>query len=128
MFSNANYLLIYLFIFRWHFTTTENVLFQTMNNNIIPLRHSSLLGNVRLPKRYETTEDIHSDRKGSVSLQSPDEPMNERLDDLAQAMVWVKHELVSIIKGDHSNTGLINMNQKSFFLYGLSEWRLTRLA
>jgi hypothetical protein len=48
------------------------------------------------------------------SLQSPDEPMNERLDDLAQAMVWVKHELVSIIKGDHSNTGLINMNQKSF--------------
>lgn len=92
-----------------------------MNNNIIPLRHSSLLGNVRLPKRYETTEDIHSDRKGSVSLQSPDEPMNERLDDLAQAMVWVKHELVSIIKGDHSNTGLINMNQKSFFLYGLSE-------
>jgi len=28
--------------------------------------------------------------------------MNERLDDLAQAMVWVKHELVSILKGDHS--------------------------
>lgn len=71
-----------------------------MNNNIIPLRHSSLPGNVRLPKRYEATEDINSDRKGSVSSQSPDEPMNERLDDLAQAMVWVKHELILLRQHD----------------------------
>lgn len=65
-----------------------------MNNGIIPLRQSSLPGDIRLPKRYESTRDMSLKRN---SLITNDEPLGERLDDLAQAMVWVKNELVSAI-------------------------------
>ncbi|CAC5385698.1 unnamed protein product [Mytilus coruscus] len=72
-----------------------------MNNNIIPLRHSSLPGDVRLPKRYEQLEEMTTERKGRLSTtNTADETISERLDDLSQAMVWVKHELILLRQHD----------------------------
>lgn len=68
-----------------------------MNNGIIPLRQSSLPGDIRLPKRYESTRDMSLKRN---SLITNDEPLGERLDDLAQAMVWVKNELILLRQHD----------------------------
>lgn len=58
------------------------------------MRQSSLPGDIRLPKRYETAGDM-SPKRRSLITDNANESLGDRLDDLAQAMIWVKNELVS---------------------------------
>lgn len=71
-----------------------------MENGIIPLRHGSLPGALRLPKRYEQFANIKmspaSKRKSSIAP-ALDENEGERMHDLMQAIMWVKQELVMTI-------------------------------
>ncbi|KAK3612660.1 hypothetical protein CHS0354_042189 [Potamilus streckersoni] len=83
-----------------------------MEKGIIPLRYGSLPGAIRLPKRYEQL----SNRKGNKSLSlkrvenvhvqpsAGDEGekgcLTERLDDLMQAIIWVKQELIFLRQHD----------------------------
>lgn len=73
-----------------------------MENGIIPLRHGSLPGALRLPKRYEkfSKDEMSpglssaSKRKSSIILEH-EETEDERMRDMMQAIMWVKQELVS---------------------------------
>lgn len=69
-----------------------------MENGIIPLRHGSLPGVLKLPKRYEKLSKLKmspaSKRKSSVAL-AQEETDEERMRDLMQAVLWIKQELVS---------------------------------
>lgn len=67
-----------------------------MENGIIPLRHGSLPGILRLPKRYEQYAkkmSPASKRKSSIAP-AQNENDDERMHDLMQAIMWVKQELV----------------------------------
>lgn len=69
-----------------------------MENGIIPLRHGSLPGVLKLPKRYEKLSKLKmspaSKRKSSIAL-AQEETEEERMRDLMQAVLWIKQELVS---------------------------------
>ena len=66
-----------------------------MDTGIIPIRHSSLPGQVRLPTRYETASNNRNARVRKVSqAQAPRDCLGDRLDDLMTAMMWIKQELV----------------------------------
>ena len=67
-----------------------------MENGIIPLRHGSLPGILRLPKRYEQCVRKMSPVSKRKSLVAPaqDDNEDERMRDLMQAIMWVKQELV----------------------------------
>lgn len=74
-----------------------------MENGIIPLRHGSLPGEVRLPKRFEKCikENMSpaSKRKSSIA-HVQEENGEERLRDLMQAIMWVKQELILLRQHD----------------------------
>ncbi|KAL3868980.1 hypothetical protein ACJMK2_041725 [Sinanodonta woodiana] len=101
-----------------------------MEKGIIPLRHGSLPGGIRLPKRYEQL----CNRKGnkSSSLKRADyvhvQPsardeiestcLTERLDDLMQAIVWVKQELSSHISlSIHALRTTFNNNKNNLLVF-----------
>lgn len=65
------------------------------DSSVIPLRHSSFPGIVRLPKRYKEGESRSLDnRKCSIGHLGSADKITERLTDLSQALLWVKQELV----------------------------------
>ncbi|XP_033737738.1 uncharacterized protein LOC117325545 [Pecten maximus] len=69
-------------------------------NSCVPLRHSSLPGIVRLPKRYKVEESRSLDsRKGSIDHRGADR-IAERLSDLNQALLWIKQELILLRQHD----------------------------
>lgn len=53
-----------------------------MESSTVPLRHTDLQGNVKLPRRFAVP--------GSC------ETSTDRLEDLARAMTWVRQELVRV--------------------------------
>ncbi|XP_046327324.2 uncharacterized protein LOC124111606 isoform X2 [Haliotis rufescens] len=74
-----------------------------INTGIIPIRHSSLPGQVKLPKRYErvcreTTLNGRTRKISQAHVQK--EGLGDRLDDLMQAMLWVKQELILLRQHD----------------------------
>ncbi|XP_045157258.2 uncharacterized protein LOC123523673 [Mercenaria mercenaria] len=74
-----------------------------MENGIIPLRHGSLPGALRLPKRYEkfTKEKMSpaSKRKSSTAFVH-EETEDDQLRDMMQAIMWVKQELILLRQHD----------------------------
>ena len=74
-----------------------------MENGTVPLRHGSLPGVLRLPKRYEQYAQQYAlnqpssawKRKSSIAP-AHIETEEERMSDLMQAIIWVKRELVRI--------------------------------
>ncbi|KAL4236183.1 hypothetical protein ACF0H5_004570 [Mactra antiquata] len=74
-----------------------------MENGIIPLRHGSLPGVLRLPKRYKRFVNVKvlpsAKRKASV-VSGMDENTDERMHDLMQAIMWVKQELILLRQHD----------------------------
>lgn len=66
---------------------------------IVPLRHGSIPGVLRLPKRYEhfaTDRMSSASKRRSSIMPTQDENEEERMHDMMQAIMWVKHELVGI--------------------------------
>ncbi|XP_062568750.1 uncharacterized protein LOC134230902 [Saccostrea cucullata] len=57
-----------------------------MESSTVPLRHTELQGNVKLPRRFTTP--------GSC------DDSTDRLEDLAQAMSWVRQELIQLRQHD----------------------------
>ncbi|KAK7100110.1 uncharacterized protein [Littorina saxatilis] len=78
-----------------------------MKTGVIPLRHSSLPGHVKLPRRYEKaamgTNGIPT-RVRKISIQPGSsalgDSLSDRLDDLMSAMMWVKQELIMLRQHD----------------------------
>ena len=64
-------------------------------NKVLPLRHSSLPGLVRLPHRYRSIAHEQENRKGSICAEVHN-GMSDRLEDMGQALLWIKQELVYI--------------------------------
>ncbi|XP_060578008.1 uncharacterized protein LOC132735125 isoform X1 [Ruditapes philippinarum] len=81
--------------------------FLQMENGIIPLRHGSLPGALRLPKRYEkfSKDEMSpglssaSKRKSSIIIEH-EEREDERMRDMMQAIMWVKQELILLRQHD----------------------------
>ncbi|XP_041359936.1 uncharacterized protein LOC121376184 isoform X2 [Gigantopelta aegis] len=72
-----------------------------MDTGIIPIRHSSLPGQVRLPTRYDRAGTNRNTRTRKVSqAQAPRDGLVDRLDDLMTAMMWVKQELILLRQHD----------------------------
>ncbi|XP_060082058.1 uncharacterized protein LOC132561351 [Ylistrum balloti] len=70
-------------------------------SSCVPLRHCSLPGIVRLPKRYKVEESRSLDsRKGSIDHLRGTEKIAERLSDLSQALLWIKQELILLRQHD----------------------------
>ncbi|GFO13340.1 hypothetical protein PoB_003984500 [Plakobranchus ocellatus] len=78
----------------------------TMTQGVIPVRHPSLPGVVKLPKRYEKAAlgDPRTARHRKVSLCTEParmrETISDRLDDLMTAIMWVKQELILLRQHD----------------------------
>ncbi|XP_069126497.1 uncharacterized protein [Argopecten irradians] len=70
-------------------------------SSCVPLRHSSLPGIVRLPRRYKVEESRSLDsRKGSIDHLRGADKIAERLSDLSQALLWIKQELILLRQHD----------------------------
>ena len=75
-----------------------------MTTGVIPLRHASLPGHVKLPRRYEKaamgTNGIPT-RVRKISIQPGHsvlgDSLSDRMSDLMAAMMWVKQELVRVL-------------------------------
>ena len=75
-----------------------------MTTGVIPLRHASLPGHVKLPRRYEKaamgTNGIPT-RVRKISIQPGHSPLgdslSDRMSDLMAAVMWVKQELVRYV-------------------------------
>ncbi|CAG5128456.1 unnamed protein product [Candidula unifasciata] len=77
----------------------------TMGHGVIPLRHSSLPGLIKLPRRYEKAAlgDPRTARHRKVSVCGSiqlGETLSDRLDDLTMAVTWVKQELILLRQHD----------------------------
>lgn len=78
-----------------------------MKSGVIPLRHASLPGHVKLPRRYEKaamgTSGVPA-RVRKISIQPGMGPlgdrMSDRLEDLGAAMCWVQQELIMLRQHD----------------------------
>lgn len=78
-----------------------------MTTGVIPVRHASLPGHVKLPRRYEKaamgTNGIPA-RVRKISIQqgqnSLRESLSERMEDLMGAIMWVKQELIELRQHD----------------------------
>ncbi|WAR23318.1 hypothetical protein MAR_036987 [Mya arenaria] len=73
-----------------------------MENGIIPLRHGSLPGALRLPRRYEncTRKMSPVSKRNSSIAPASNENETERMHDLMQAIMWVKQELILMRQHD----------------------------
>ncbi|BFY99866.1 hypothetical protein BsWGS_02906 [Bradybaena similaris] len=77
-----------------------------MAHGVIPVRHSSLPGLIKLPKRYEKAAigDPRTARHRKVSVCAGSlhlgETLADRLDDLTMAVTWVKQELILLRQHD----------------------------
>ncbi|KAH3831566.1 uncharacterized protein LOC127879559 isoform X1 [Dreissena polymorpha] len=74
----------------------------SMENGIIPLRHGSVPGIVKLPKRFEHCIEHMAPSGKRKSLIAPvsSDDNGDRLQDLVQAILWVKHELILLRQHD----------------------------
>ncbi|XP_076463115.1 uncharacterized protein LOC143295347 isoform X2 [Babylonia areolata] len=78
-----------------------------MTSGVIPLRHCSLPGHIKLPRRYEKaamgTSGIPA-RMRKISIQPGQSALggslSDRLDDLMTAFMWVKQELIMLRQHD----------------------------
>ncbi|PVD23957.1 hypothetical protein C0Q70_17233 [Pomacea canaliculata] len=78
-----------------------------MLNGVIPVRHASLPGHVKLPRRYEKaamgTSGIPA-RMRKISIQPGHTPLrdslSDRLTDLMTAILWIKQELIMLRQHD----------------------------
>jgi len=67
----------------------------TSESSVIPIRHSSLPGMVRLPPRYKPDRKSPPEpRKGNVGQHQDAIGMADRMSDMSQALLWLKQELV----------------------------------
>ncbi|KAL8586812.1 hypothetical protein ACOMHN_061325 [Nucella lapillus] len=78
-----------------------------MTSGVIPLRHSSLPGLIKLPRRYEKAamgSNGISARVRKISIQPGQsalgDSLSDRLDDLMDAFMWVKQELIMLRQHD----------------------------
>jgi hypothetical protein len=75
-----------------------------MTRGVIPVRHSSLPGLVKLPRRYEKAAlgdpRTAKHRKVSICAGPLTETLSARMDDLTTAIVWVKQELILLRQHD----------------------------
>ncbi|KAH3831561.1 uncharacterized protein LOC127879972 [Dreissena polymorpha] len=74
----------------------------SMQNRIIPLRHGSLHGIIKLPKRYEHCVEHMSNtgKRRSLIAPAPSDENGDRIQDLVQAILWVKQELILLRQHD----------------------------
>ncbi|ESP05286.1 hypothetical protein LOTGIDRAFT_152116 [Lottia gigantea] len=76
-----------------------------LDNGIIPIRNGRLPGQIKLPKRYESAcqpnpaMKVPRYRKVSIA-QMNGNTMNDRIEDLTQAMLWIKQELIMLRQHD----------------------------
>ena len=69
-----------------------------MEDGAVPVRDGRLLGTLRLPKKYEKlVKDpmCHASSKKSAIVHTKEEKDDNQMEDMLQAIMWVKQELVS---------------------------------
>ncbi|KAL8558574.1 hypothetical protein ACOMHN_032507 [Nucella lapillus] len=78
-----------------------------MTSGVIPLRHASLPGHVKLPRRYEKAAMGSSGipvRLRKISIQPGHsvlgDSLSDRLTDLTAAILWIKQELIMLRQHD----------------------------
>ncbi|KAL8558575.1 hypothetical protein ACOMHN_032508 [Nucella lapillus] len=78
-----------------------------MTSGVIPLRHASLPGHVKLPRRYEKAAMGSSGipvRLRKISIQPGysvlGDSLSDRLTDLTAAILWIKQELIMLRQHD----------------------------
>ncbi|KAK3089684.1 hypothetical protein FSP39_005590 [Pinctada imbricata] len=71
-----------------------------MDQNIVPLRHTSMPGLVKLPRRYELAGNGDVTARRDSMEESGESTVWDRLEDLSQAMMWIKQELILLRQHD----------------------------
>ncbi|KAH3831567.1 uncharacterized protein LOC127879559 isoform X2 [Dreissena polymorpha] len=74
----------------------------SIENGIIPLRHGSLPGIVKLPKRYENFVErmTPTGKRKSLTARTSSDTNGDRTQDAVYAILWLKQELILLRQHD----------------------------